>query len=150
MKKSIILALVMLAMILPVSAADMNGKDLGVGLYLGSPAGITAKYDLDDELSIVGVVGFNGGLMLRGGVQYQFLDFSIEKLNFPVYVGGNLDITLLGGFDIGLSIPFGVSHYLKVDKNLVELFLEVGPSFNFVSLTAGATGANGARLELDM
>jgi len=146
-KKLLILAVLLLAIMIPVTAADTNGKDFGVGLYLGSPLGMTAKYDLDEELSVVGGLGFGGGLKISGGVQYNFIDFSIEDLDFNVYFGGNLGITL-GTFNISLEVPVGISYYFK--DPAIEVFLEVGPVFNFVSMNAGAIGGIGARYELDM
>ncbi len=148
MKKLLILAILLLTIIIPLTAADTNGKDLGVGLYLGSPLGITAKYDLDEELSVVGGLGFGGGLIVSGGVQYNFVDFSIEDLVFNVYFGGNLGITFGTTFNIGLQVPVGISYYFK--DPAIEIFLEVGPAFNFVSMNAGAVGGIGARYELDM
>ncbi|NQU87506.1 MAG: hypothetical protein HQ541_17270 [Mariniphaga sp.] len=148
MKKLLILAVLLLAIIIPVTAADTNGKDFGVGLYLGSPLGITAKYDLDDELSIVGGLGFGGGLIISGGVQYNFVDFSIEDLDFNAYFGGNLGITFGTQFNISFEVPVGISYYFK--DPAIEVFLEVGPAFNFVTLDAGAVGGIGARYELDM
>ncbi len=147
MKKLVILALLLLTIIIPLTAADTNGKDFGVGLYLGSPLGITAKYDLDEELSVVGGLGFGGGLKLSGGVQYNFIDFSIEDLDFNVYFGGSLGITF-GTFNISLEVPVGISYYFK--DPAIEVFLEVGPVFNFVTMNAGAVGGIGARYELDM
>ncbi|NQT59508.1 MAG: hypothetical protein HQ557_11060, partial [Bacteroidetes bacterium] len=131
----------------PVTAADTNGKDFGVGLYLGSPLGVTAKYDLDSELSVVGGLGFGGGIIVSGGVQYKFIDFSIEDLDFNVYFGGNLSVTF-GTFNIGLEVPVGISYYFKDPS--IEVFLEVGPKFNFVTMNAGAVGGIGARYELDL
>jgi len=148
MKKLLILAILLLAILLPVIAADTNGKDLGIGLYLGSPLGITAKYDLDDELSVVGGLGFGDGLIVSGGVQYNFVDFSIEDLDFNVYFGGNLGITFGTQFNISLEVPIGISYYFK--DPAIELFLEVGPTFKFVTLKTGAVGGIGARYELDM
>jgi len=149
-KKLLILAVLLLAIMIPVTAADTNGKDFGVGLYLGSPLGITAKYDLDEELSVVGGLGFGGSaLIINGGVQYNFIDFSIEDLDFNVYFGGNVNIKFGGtpSFNLGIEVPVGISYYFK--DPAIEVFLEVGPTFNFISLTADAVGGIGARYEFD-
>ena len=148
MKKLIVIAIVIMAIAAPAFAADNNGKDLGIGLYLGSPVGITAKYDLDDQLAVVGGLGFGGGLMLNGGIQYNFVDFSIEELDFNVYFGGNVYVAFGTAFDLGIQVPIGICYYLK--DPALELFLEVGPSLGFVSFNAGAVGGIGARYELDM
>ncbi len=147
MKKVLILAILVIIVIVPVAAADTNGKDFGVGIYLGSPLGLTAKYDLDEELSVVGGLGFGGGIKVAGGVQYNFIDFSIEDLDFNVYFGANLGITF-GTFNVSLEVPVGINYYFK--DPAIEVFLEVGPVFNFVSMNAGAIGGIGARYELDM
>ena len=148
MKKVLILAILLIAIIIPAAAADTNGKDFGVGLYLGSPLGVTAKYDLDQELCVVGGLGFGSGLTISGGVQYNFTDFNIEDLNFNVYFGGNVHIVFGTTFDIGLEVPVGISYYLADPS--IEIFLEAGPVFNFLTLSAGAIGGIGARYELDL
>jgi len=149
-KKLLILAVLLLAIMIPVTAADTNGKDFGVGLYLGSPLGITAKYDLDQEMSVVGSLRFGGGLIVSGGVQYNFVDFSIENADFNVYFGGNvsLEFGVTPSFGLGIEIPIGISYYFK--DPAIEIFLEVGPVFKFIPFgEADAVGGIGVRYEFD-
>lgn len=150
MKKTVIAIILLAAFVFPASAfieADKNGKDMGVGIYLGSPLGITAKYDLDQELSIVGGFGFESSFQFYGGVQYKFLEFAIEKLDFNVYLGGNAFVGI-SPFSVGVNVPFGISYYLK-DPSL-EFFLEVGPSINFTPAGVSVIGGIGARYEFDL
>jgi hypothetical protein len=149
-KKTVIAIILLAAFVFPASAfigADKNGKDMGVGIYLGSPLGITAKYDLDQELSVVGGFGFESSFQFYGGVQYKFLEFAIEKLDFNVYVGGNAFVGI-SPFSVGVNVPFGISYYLK-DPSL-EFFLEVGPSIDFTPAGVSAIGGIGARYEFDL
>lgn len=155
MKKFFVITLLFLAVLTPVFALDMpnlKGDNLGVGLAIGKPIGITGKYVLNKDLDIAGVLAFNyNGFLLRGGVQYDFMDFSIEKLDFTAYAGGNVDLSIGGsnGFDLGLAIPVGASYYMT-DPLPLEIYLEVGPSFYFLGNGFDWFATLGARYQLSL
>ncbi len=149
-KKAVIAIILLAAFVFPASAffeVDKNGKDMGVGIYLGSPFGITAKYDLDQNFSVVGGLDINPAFQINGGLQYKLFDFSIEKLDFNFYTGISAYVGL-SQFSVGLNVPFGISYYLK-DPSL-ELFLEIGPSFDFKTTQFSPIGGIGARYEFDL
>ena len=151
MKKLLILAVLLVAIIIPVTAADTNGKDLGVGLSLGFPiVNLTAKYDLEQEFAVCGGLGFGGGILkISGGAQYNFMDFSIEKLEFNVYAGGNIFIAFGNSkFGLGLDLILGTSHYL--DDPSLEIFVDTGINVDLLSFQVGGLFGIGARYELDM
>ncbi|MCK5154791.1 MAG: hypothetical protein KAQ69_00065, partial [Spirochaetales bacterium] len=149
MKKVLILAILVIVIIVPVTAKDTNGKDFGVGLSLGSPlVNLTAKYDIEQELAVCGGLGFGGGVLkVNGGVQYNFIDFSIEKLEFNVYAGGNLFIAFGNSqFGLGLDLLLGTSYYLEDPS--IEFFVEVGLDVNLLFFQVGGLFGIGARYEL--
>lgn len=148
MKKVVFLTVLLALLIFPLAAADQNGKDFGVGLYLGQPLGITVKYDLSNELSVAGGLGFTAAHHVFAGVQYKFVDFSIEKLEFHAYAGGNVYFGFGNDFTFGIDLPVGVSYYL--DDPTLEFFLEIGPTLKFApEVKASVVAGLGARYELD-
>lgn len=148
MKKVVFLTVLLALLIFPLAAADQNGKDFGVGLYRGQTLGITAKYDLSNELSVAGGIGFTAARPVFAGVQYKFVDFSLEELDFHAYAGGSAYFGFGNDFTFGIDIPVGLSYYL--DDPALEFFLEVVPTFRFSPNISSAVAAGlGARYEFD-
>jgi opacity protein-like surface antigen len=149
MKKVLIALILTAAFLVPAAAADTNGKDFGVGLYLGSTVSASGKYDLSDELSVVGGLGVaQSALRISGGVQYNFVDFSIERQNFNVYAGGTVYIGIGSPFQSGMSVLAGVAYYFKDPP--IEVFFELGPGLSFNTMKAELVGGIGARWEFDL
>jgi hypothetical protein len=122
-KSVIVLALLIFS---TVSAfAQPEGKQLGAGVSLGWPAGISARYFLNDATSIKGILGWRGGD--NGAVFFQ-ADYLLHYNQLPVldfgklqaFYGGGANITLANDPGFGFQLTGGLSLFLN------ELPLEIG------------------------
>lgn len=154
MKKLFLICMIVLAVAAPVFADGHKAKegDIAVGLALGEPSGITATYELGDDLSAKALVAFSFGsskLNIKPGIEYAFSKFSIDKIDLYPYAGADLAVGLIGDFSLGAHIAGGVTYYLE-DPEL-EIFLELAPGFNLLpSAKFDFDGAIGVRLPLDL
>jgi hypothetical protein len=130
-----------LATVVPAAAFDRSAHPLGVGLEVGSPSGITAKYYLSGNTAVQAGFGF---FLLGGGAHLDFLyefrniiDTRAQTFDLPLFIGGGLK----GGFGrykcggprgscvygpmVGLRIPLGVA--LQLRRTPLEFQLEAAP-----------------------
>lgn len=121
------------------------GKNLGLGVAVGSPSFLTAKYFLDSQLALdVGVdfVRWGYGFGIHGDVLYHIGPLlSDANLAIPIYLGGGAALTTWdrwgwydrwgrrhrGGVNVALRGVVGAAVWLK--KVPLEFFVEVGPEF---------------------
>ena len=153
--------LVLMAMPSRAQAQQVGqGKNFGIGLALGSPSGLTAKYYLNEKNAIQGTLGlgFLDGNFMNVTVDYLFHFNLMGKDSFKLdaYAGlgaffhkwfddnegdGNDDKELWG---IGLRVPLGLSFIFA--KLPIDIYLEVAPGFALVGRTGfGVSGALGFR-----
>jgi hypothetical protein len=135
----------------PANAVHPGLFELGV--YLGQPSGISAKYWINGKNSIDGVAawGFGGAgsgtLVIAADYLFNFIDMvKIETETFPLYVGAGaiMSIDTGGGISLGARIPLG-AFYLFRDVPL-EISLEIVPGlYLFPSTSFLAMGGIGVR-----
>jgi hypothetical protein len=150
MKKLVLLLILLVAVLSPAAAAK---GDISAGLALGQPSGITGTYELEDQLSVDGLVAFRFGsnsVYLRAVASYEITEFAIEDLKFYPYAGAGVGFNIGNSFGLDVVAPVGVSYYF--DDPPIELFLEVTPGLDLMDL--GGTpfsigGSLGARYRLD-
>lgn len=134
------------------SALNFTGdrsNQWGVGLILGDPSGITAKYWQDYEIAWDFALGSqlaSAGISLHADYLLHIRPFS-EAPEVPIYIGGGL---YMGGstttFDLGARGVIGVS-YLFEDP--FDIFFELTPKFSVApDLNFYMTLAIGGRLYL--
>lgn len=128
---SLLLALVFSA---SARAAGTPGSGFGLGVIVGSPTGVSAKYYLGEQMAIDAALG--GAFLNRRGIHFH-MDWlfhplvlvSDEAFTLPVYVG-------LGGrllqhsqdndhsdLHIGARVPGGISFDFKTIP--IDVFVEV-------------------------
>ncbi|MEE8409906.1 MAG: hypothetical protein V3T05_09890 [Myxococcota bacterium] len=155
------------------AASPIGGANIiGVGLYLGRPAGITVKYWLGPDLAINGVVGSwlspDQGGALAATVQYHVRDLlpGAKPLEIGVYFGGGAGVGWLSKRDHHFhDAPWPHWHTHPVNTLLlfiqpvvganvmfrtipIEVFLEMAPSFRLTPETipqVWAVGGFGGR-----
>lgn len=123
-------------MIAQQSSKPLPEKKFGLGLMVGEPTGINAKYWLSENSAIDGLVGISwpNDEDFTAHVDYLYHlndSFSIEAHSFTVYFGGGPRYKARdGGDDIfGIRTVGGVSYVLEDAP--VDLFVEGGPVFDF-------------------
>src|ERR1017187_7257355 len=122
-----------------------SAEDLGVGIALGQPMGVTAKYWLSSTIAVDAAAGYHFNKNFDVHADYlwhSFSSFDIQNGRLPFYLG--LGGRVLGGNDsqFGLRIPIGIS-FLPSNQPL-EFFAEVAPVVQLApSIGADVDGAVG-------
>ncbi len=144
MKRTFLVPLVLVLAAATVSAAPApaakkpaNAVHQGLfelGIYLGQPSGISAKYWINGRNSIDGVAAWefggsgSGKLIVAADYLFNFMEVvKIEERTFPLYVGigAILSIDMGGMPSLGARVPLG-AFYLFRDVPL-EISLEIVP-----------------------
>lgn len=108
----------------------------GLGLAIGSPTGIAAAYEFNDDNNLDVLFGQGWGgwsheryvLSVDDDIHvFEFTSGADASLDF--YVGGGVNLWLRPGLDadFGVEAPLGLS--LRFKKQPFELFAEVCPGF---------------------
>lgn len=134
--------LLFLVCMLAAGAGPVWGQkagDLGAGVILGDPTGVTGKLWLYDRQALDVGVGFNHHLTLYS--DYLWHSWQVlpqpARGRLPVYLGLGAQIA---SDELGLRTVAGIAYWLPHDP--VEIFLEIVPVFQLthhggVDLDAG-------------
>lgn len=143
MKRTLMISgLLLIGLTGAAEAARSGHGGVGIGLQLGEPTGITAKFWLDRTSAIDATVGWNiisDRFTLQAGYLFHFpLDVPTGSLAAYVGAGGLLGargeehpgdayILLAGRIPLGLEYIYNpISFYAELDP-LIELLPAVGP-----------------------
>jgi hypothetical protein len=129
--------------------AQTSPGDLGVGLILGEPTGLSAKYYLGGNNALDFGVAWSLGRHAHFHVhadylRHNFTAIEVETGTLPFYYG--IGARVLAGDDgaVGIRIPVGVSYYFQNDP--LEIFFEVVPVLDLApSTTFSGNGGLGVR-----
>ena len=129
-------------------SADDHAGHLGIGLQIGEPLGLNAKYWLNDVLAVDGAVGWSPQDYSAAEIHADFLvhDFDLvtpSSGKLPVYIGGGLfgRFRNQGREDLtGLRFPIGVSYMFESCP--VDIFAEVAPQIIFAPFVRGGITAD--------
>ncbi len=139
MKNIIISILLFFFLLSPILLSQ--DKDLGVGIILGEPSGLSVKYWTSESNALDFAVGYSfmglgTGLAIHVDYLYHVNNLIESEYIFPVYYG----------FGVGLGFPDnentvfgarGVFGILWYPENLpIDLFVEIAPSFRLLPSTA--------------
>ncbi len=142
MKKLTSLTLVLLFTLLNIYSQESN---IGVGIMLGEPTGINAKYWVSEQNAFVGGMGWHffgpdDGFSIHADYLYH-IDNSFESnIRFPLYYGFGVRMRNEGEkFGLGFRGVGGILFY--PDKLPVDIFAEFVPVFKLLPET---------KLEIDL
>lgn len=141
----------------PAYAQVPSGGDFGLGLMLGEPSGLTAKYWFNNVNAVDVHMAFDftdEAFVIFSDYLFHFDAFKLASganVDVPVYIGigGKLavngdDRDDDGDVTLGARIPLGVSVLLK--KAPLEIFVEIAPGVRIIPSTSGdIDGAIGLR-----
>jgi hypothetical protein len=140
MKKMLLLMMSSIAIITSTGTAqDINRFEIGV--ILGEPTGISAKYWMTTHSAIDAAVGWSFSdevIELSTDYQYHYFLFDLDQGLIPVYLGMGLGLQLgsTGGDDdafLGIRIPLGAVYLFK--NAPFAIFGEVAPIFEVIPET---------------
>ncbi|MEX0684501.1 MAG: hypothetical protein WD267_01810 [Balneolales bacterium] len=115
-----------------------HDSDLGVGVVLGEPSGITAKLWLNQRDALSGLAAWS----LRGNTtihlhadyirhNFEAIQVSQGSMAFFYGLGGRI---LTGGTErVGIRVPFGLTYFFSNDP--LEIFVEIAPILDLAPAT---------------
>ncbi len=124
-----------------LASAVAAERPFGLGVIVGEPTGLSAKYLLNRENAIDLAVAWNlsGDNDFTLHADYLWHVYDLIKVNtgeMPVYfgVGGRMDLRDNKDDKFGVRIPVGVS-YQFADPKFLELFGEIAPIIDLAPST---------------
>jgi hypothetical protein len=132
----------------PAQAQVDQHDNVGLGVLLGDPSGISYKNYFNSTNAMDAAVGWSlrndGGLYIHADYLwhnyelFQDMEGSVEKGLVGLYfgVGGRLFIS--DESDLGVRVPVGVNYMFENDP--LEIFIEVVPILDLVPSTHGDFG----------
>lgn len=133
MKRMLALACV-LAFAAPARA--QKAGDVGAGVILGNPTGVTGKLWLDNDRALDAGVGFSTDLAVYG--DYLWHSWTVlpqpSEGKLPFYLGVGGQVRTLRDAEFGIRTVVGAAYWLPRDP--IEVFLEIVPVFR---LTPGTS-----------
>ncbi|MCX7881859.1 MAG: hypothetical protein N2314_01415 [Brevinematales bacterium] len=119
-----------------VYSADIHLKSLALGVFLGSPTGISIGYFANNTHVINGVIGWNFGrqasLLITADYTYRW-NVAISAGSLFLYAGIGGLVNISDHVDVGLRIPLGLSYFTP--QIPLEIFFELGPGMRLVPAT---------------
>jgi hypothetical protein len=127
-----------LASITNISQAQTNSGDFGLGVILGEPTGISAKYYTGGSNALAfGAAwsfGRNANMHLHADYLIHRFDLiEVEKGRLPLYYGIGGRVRFADESTVGIRIPIGLSYYFQNDP--LEIFFEVVPILDLTPAT---------------
>ncbi len=126
-----------LLVLTPLHGQHHRESPLGVGVIVGEPTGLSAKYWMDETSALDAGLGwsFEGRTSLHIHGSYLFHDFDlipVEKGRLPLYVGvGGRFKARSGQSDrLGMRVPFGAAYH--VEDFPLDVFAEIVPILDVV------------------
>jgi hypothetical protein len=98
---------------------------LGLGIVLGEPTGVTAKYRLSAGTAVDATVSWS---LMKDQNMYIHASW-LQHFSGPFYFGVGVALHPGGKGWLGGRVPFGASLYLSTP---FELFAEVAPTFYII------------------
>ena len=137
MYRLIVLALVC-SLLAPVTAVAGNNADgFGLGIIVGEPTGLDAKFWLGESSALQAAVAWS----TQKNTSFHFhLDYIMHRFDlidvksgrFPLYygIGGRFRVRDNSDDDLGIRIPIGLSYMFANDP--FDIFVEVVPILDLV------------------
>jgi len=142
-----VLILILTATFMPVQAF---GMEIGAGVIVGDPTGISVKYFLDDFTAVDMVLAWSMKKKeyLRLHLDYLLHDFKVigREFDLPLvfYYGGGVKAVIADEPVAGLRAVTGIIYILK--KPIIDFFFEIAPGINLIPETVFSMDAGlGAR-----
>ncbi len=126
MKKAIILIVLATLLVTPVFSA-VQGSDIGVGLTLGYPTGLTMRYDMDDFRVLGNLTwDFGSGFYIDGGALFDITTVDLGDIPLEINGGALVGLGMSSSkFAASVNGVIGASYYLE--EYPVEVFLNLAP-----------------------
>lgn len=137
------------SLLFTVEPARAQYDGFGIGVILGEPVGVSGKVWTSEDNAFDGAVAWSfvgtGALYLHSDyLWHQFNLIQVEKGTMPIYYGGGARLVIGDDTKFGIRGVAGLAYLF--DTAPVEIFLELGPIFDFIPATGfSMTGGVGVR-----
>ncbi len=142
------------AAVLPARAVTSRvgaAEDLGVGVALGQPMGVTAKYWLSPTSAVDAFMGYHFNHNFDAHADYllhSFSSFDVGRGRLPFYLGVGGRINLGDDSHFGLRLPVGVSYLFPTQP--WEAYVELAPVVKLIDYVGlDLDGSIGVRIYLN-
>ena len=134
----ILVATVLAAAFLPVRASAQQGGT-GVGVVLGEPTGVTARFMRGgNNFQVHGAWSFSGDGALQLNGDYLRSGRIDSEPMVPFYFGLGVMVKFASKSELGLRVPLGLNYFFKGDP--FEVFGEIVPIFRLIPNTSFKLG----------
>jgi hypothetical protein len=127
MKKTLLAFVCLLAVAGPAWAQKTG--DIGAGVVIGNPTGVTGKIWLDDSQAVDAGLGVSTHLAVYG--DYLWHSWKVlpqpAQGRMPVYLGVGAQVRAFHEAELGIRTVAGIAYWLP--NNPVEIFVEIVPVF---------------------
>ncbi len=118
--------------------AQTDRSDFGIGVILGEPTGLSAKYFLGGnkafDFGLAWSFGNNANIHVHADyLLHRFDLFDVDTGRLPFYYGLGARIKTGNNNNVGIRIPIGVSYYFQNDP--LEIFFEIVPVLDLAPQT---------------
>lgn len=139
MRRIVRASIILIFLTVPFAAWAQQPKTVGVGVILGQPTGLSAKYWINQTSAIDVAAAWNftppGSIYFQADYLYHVYHlFQVKQGKLPVYFGIGADVAVQPSPTIGMRVPIGIE-YLFPNAPL-GLFVEVGPGLSLYPTTA--------------
>jgi hypothetical protein len=110
--------------------AQTSSGDLGLGIIVGEPTGISGKMFVGDnkafDFGAAWSFGNNSSLHLHADYLIHRFDLiEVDSGRLPLYYGLGARLRFANDAHVGIRIPIGLSYYFENDP--LEIFFEIVP-----------------------
>jgi hypothetical protein len=148
---AVLLSLVVVKPVAAITSRVGSAEDLGVGIALGQPMGVTSKYWLSSTAAVDAAAGyhFNKNFDMHADyLWHSFSSFDVQNGRLPFYFGIGGRVLLGNDSNLGMRLPIGVSYLPSNDP--YEFFAEIAPVIQLLtSLGTDVDGVIGVRIYLN-
>jgi len=124
--------------IISASFIQSQNKDVGLGIILGEPTGVSFKIWTGNNSAFAGAVAWS---FINGGAFHVHADYILHSFNLihvesgrlPVYYGIGGRIKFLDDAGIGVRVPVGLAYLF--DDAPIDIFLEIVPILDLAPKT---------------
>lgn len=131
MKKKVLTLVVLMVLVLAPTFANSlfnNSTNFGLGVAVGTNNGVSAKYKIDNDWTVGGVVGLSasGGLGINAVGLMNITQFEIEKTKIDVNAGAGVALDVSSTFGLDVLGAVELSHSFEGDLP-IDLVLRLEP-----------------------
>ena len=128
-----------------ILVAQTSSGDLGLGIIVGEPTGISGKLYLGGnsamDFGAAWSFGNNSSLHLHADYLIHRFDLiDVDRGRLPLYYGIGGRLRMANDAQVGIRIPIGLSYYFENDP--LEIFFEIVPVLDLAPST-GFSGNGG-------